>query len=485
MIERLCEFVEYLKYQDVPEEVIEGTKDRILDYLGCAFFGYEEKSSDIVSGFIKENGGKKGSTIIGNGKTSMQYAALANGILGHSKELDDEHKGSLTHLGAVIIPAALAIGERKGVNGKDLITSIVIGYEVGARIGMAVCSDVLLARGFHPTGVIGVFGSTAAASKILKLNKNSIMSAMGIAGSLASGLFEFMSDGSWTKRLHPGWAAHNGIIAALLAEKGFTGPHSVIEGSYGLANTFSNCLKKEKLFNRLGESFEILKTSYKRHGCCSFIHPLIDAALEILNKKRFDVKAIKEVKCKIFSAALPIVVEPWKNRKKVSNTVDAQFNAFHSLALSVYKGEPLWKGYSLEDLNNTSVIELAKRIKIEREESFDKEYPKNFPAEVKITLTNGQVYIKKVSTNKGSPSWPMSREEIETKFKMLCSHKCPSSQRDEIMQKIRRLESLKKVEDLCSLLGNSFNRDKIGAGKRVRLKKAEVKFNGRSLENQI
>lgn len=177
MIERLCKFVEYIKYQDLPKEVLEETKDRILDFLGCVFFGYDENSSDIISGFIKGHGGKKESTVIGNGKTSTQYAALANGILGHSKELDDEHKGSLTHLGVVIIPAALAISERNGASGKELITSIVIGYEVAARIGMGVCSDVLLAKGFHPTSVIGVFGSTAAASKILKLRKNSIMSA--------------------------------------------------------------------------------------------------------------------------------------------------------------------------------------------------------------------------------------------------------------------------------------------------------------------
>lgn len=459
-IEELCDFVEHLRYEELPTEVIEGTKDRILDLLGCALFGYEEKSSNVLSAFIDGNRGKEESTIIGGGKTSALHAALANGVLGHSKELDDEHKGSVAHLGVVVVPAALAIGERKEVTGKEFITSVVVGYEAGARIGMTVSSDVLLAKGFHPTGVIGVFGSTAAASKILGLGKEKMVSAMGITGSLASGLFEFMSDGSWTKRLHAGFAAHHGVLASLLAEEGFTGPPSVIEGRYGVAHTFSNSLKRENLSKGLGKSFEVLKASYKRHGCCSFIHPLIDAALEIMDRGDVDVNDIREVKCRIFPAAMPIVVDPWRNGKKVNNTVDAQFNAFYSMALSLSKREPLWKGYSAEDLNSPSVMELMKKIKIDPEESFGKEYPQEFPAEVRFVLKDGRIRVKKVSTNKGSPSWPMSRQEIEAKFRMLCATRCPPSRADEIVEKVMVLEKMKNIKDLSDSTQELIQQDK-------------------------
>ncbi len=217
----LCKYLVKTEFQDLPEEVIESTKYVILDFLGCVFSGYEEESTKIVLSFIDESSDIKDASIIGYGKTSTQLAALANGVLGHSKELDDEHKCSATHIGVTVIPAALALVENNHKTGKDLITSIVLGYEVAARIGMSICSDVLPSKGFHPTGVIGVFGSTATTSKILDLNRNTLMSALGIAGSFSSGLFEFVSDGCWTKRLHPGWAAQNGITAAFLAKKGF------------------------------------------------------------------------------------------------------------------------------------------------------------------------------------------------------------------------------------------------------------------------
>ena len=380
-------------------------------------------SSEIILNNAEYLGKGNDATIIGRGRGSTSFAALANGAFGHAKELDDEHKRSIVHLGVVVVPAALAAAESRHASGKELITAVVLGYEFAARIGIAVQSEKLLSKGYHPTGVIGVFGATAAASKILKLTLDAFKSAVGIAGSLASGLFEFVSDGSWTKRLHPGWAAHSGVIASFLANSGFTGPHSVIDGKFGFAKVYADCNKELNLVGNLGETFEILETSYKRHGCCSFIHPLIDAALEILNIEKIEIGNINKIQCKIFSEALPIVVNKWTNDKRVLSNVDAQFNAYFALASSIYKNGPLIEGFTDLEIKDPSIAMLAGKITIEKDIILDKLYPEFFPAQVKFVLKNGLEYYKEVKTNKGSPSWPMQPKEIHDKFKKLCSSK--------------------------------------------------------------
>ena len=260
-------------------------------------------------------------------------AAFVNGVAAHSTELDDEHKLSLIHPGVVIIPAALALAEKLGATGRELITSVVLGYEIATRVAMAADSNLLLKKGFHSTGVCGVFGSTVATAKIAGLDKDSISYALGICGSLASGLFEFITNGSMTKRLHAGWAAHNGVLSTMLAQKGFSGPESVLEGRYGFLNAFSSKFDLDALTRNLGNVFQITQTSYKQYACCSYCHPLMDALNRALEKYDLNVEEISSIEARIFTDAIRVVGQRTKTKLEPRNVVDAQFSAYYSMAV--------------------------------------------------------------------------------------------------------------------------------------------------------
>src|SRR5207302_4879023 len=218
-------------------------------------------------------------SIIG-GKASAQavWAALANGTAAHAVELDDVTTESSLHPGVAVIPPALALAEELGVAPASMLEAIVAGYEVTMRVGNALNPASAYARGFHPTGVAGAFGATAAAGRMLGLSPDQLSSALGIAGTLASGSLEYLAGGAWTKRLNPGWAGHAGITAARLAQAGFTGPVTVFEGRLGVLHAYSDAPIAERLLCDLGDlqSLQVMRVSIKPYACCRYNHGLID-----------------------------------------------------------------------------------------------------------------------------------------------------------------------------------------------------------------
>ena len=272
-----------LKFRQLPEEVVDRVKYFFLDFIGVACRGAREDSSKRMYRFIKEMGHcRQGGVIIGTKDRALHfYSALANGTAGHAIEMDDVNNESSLHPGVVIFPTALATSEMAGSSGKALIEAVVSGYEVMIRLGKAIGPENSYQRGFHPTGTCGVFGASVTASKLMRLKRDKMVSAMGIAGSQAAGSMEYLAQGAWTKRLHPGWAALSGMIAAQLAQKGFTGPTSIIEGRDGFLHAYSNRADPSKVLDGIGSGFEILRTSIKPHACCRYMQPPIDALLKI------------------------------------------------------------------------------------------------------------------------------------------------------------------------------------------------------------
>lgn len=267
--ERFGDFVERLDYDDVPKDVIEEAKLHILDTLGVALSTCDMDFAQIMLEVAKSLGGPPESSTIGSGyRLSAANAALVNGTMAHGLDYDDTHKGAVLHMSTFVVSTAIAMAESKGKSGKSTIVSAIAGYEVGARLGMAA-SGKFISRGWHPTGVLGAFASAAVAGKILGLTGDQIATATGIAGSQSSGLAQWSDEGSWTKRMHPGWAAHSGIIAALLAQKGFDGPHKIFEGNLGLYNSYigKGEYDLEELSRGLGSIWETKQISYKLHPC--------------------------------------------------------------------------------------------------------------------------------------------------------------------------------------------------------------------------
>ncbi len=262
-----------LNYNDLSDDVIDRTKYLLLDYIGVAARGSLSDSSIPIFRLVQDlDKTAEGAVVIGtNIKVSPPYAALANGTAAHSLELDDVVNEASLHPAVAIIPAAMAAAQLASCSGKEFLAAIVIGYEVAIKLGIALDPAAHYARGFHPTGTCGTMGAAITSAKILGLNQSAMTNALGIAGSMAAGSMEFLSDGSFTKRLHPGWAAHSGMMAALLAGNDFTGPGSIVEGKFGFLHSYSPKSNAEKILKDWGKPYQIMKTSIKPHSCCRYI----------------------------------------------------------------------------------------------------------------------------------------------------------------------------------------------------------------------
>lgn len=254
LAERLASFAAGLTFDAVPAAVVESVRLRVLDVLGIALAASREGWAPSVLATVEAATGRGDSTVIGSKlTTAAPFAILANGTLAHGLDFDDTHARSITHASAVIVPTVLALGEAHGLDGRRVVTAAVAGYEAIARLGMAA-PGAFHARGWHATGVCGTLAAALVAGRCLGLDAGRLVAALGVAGSFASGLLEFLEDGSWVKRLHPGWAGHAGAMAAALARGGFTGPATVLEGRFGLYRSFVAAAPDPAPFETLGSA---------------------------------------------------------------------------------------------------------------------------------------------------------------------------------------------------------------------------------------
>ena len=277
-----------INYKTLSEEVVDRVKFLLLDYIGVAARGSLSESSRPVHRFIRNvDKRKEGSVVFGtNIRANPPYAALANGIAAHSVELDDVINEASLHPGVAIMTAAVAAANMTSCTGKEFIEAIVAGYEVTTKLGIALDPAAHYAQGFHPTGTCGTMGAAITVSKIIKSDKQSMLNALGIAGSQAAGSMEFLTDGAFTKRFHPGWAAHSGIIAAWLAREKLTGPSSIIEGRFGFLHAYSPQSNSSKVLENWGNPYEVMRTSIKPHACCRYKQGPIDGILQIMHENQ-------------------------------------------------------------------------------------------------------------------------------------------------------------------------------------------------------
>jgi 2-methylcitrate dehydratase PrpD len=285
LAERLSEFATRLEFDDIPTDVVASVRLRALDILGIALASSASELAPSVLGAVQGWGGGACSVVGSRLTTSPPLAALANGALAHGLDFDDTHAISITHASSVILPTVLALGEAGGHSGRTVVTAAVAGYEAMTRVGMAAPGE-FHARGWHATAVCGAFGATVAAGRLDALDHDRLTAALGIAGSFASGVSEHLQDGSWVKRVHPGWAAHSGIVAAGLARGGFSGPATIFEGRFGLYRTFLRSEHDATPFDTLGKEWETLRVGFKPYPCCHYNHAYLDCVLALRARDR-------------------------------------------------------------------------------------------------------------------------------------------------------------------------------------------------------
>jgi 2-methylcitrate dehydratase PrpD len=456
LAESLAQMITNLQFNDLSGEVIDRTKYLALDFIGLSARGSKFESSKPIHEFIRSHGGQGNGVVIGATDLSPlpQYAALANGSASHSLELDDVINEASLHPAVAVFPTAFALADEYGKSGEDLILASVIGYQVMGQLGKALNPTNVYARGFHPTGVVGALAAAATASKLLGLNAEETANALGIVGSQAAASMEFLNTGSWTKRLHPGWAAHNGIVAAELAKSGFTGPNSIIEGNKGFAQAYSsdfNPSKLETTFSNEENLNYILRASIKPHACCRYKQGPLDLVLDIVKTHDLKPSDIDVLNVYMVQTGLPIVAFPEEEKRNPQSSVDAQFSMHFGAAVAVLYRKTLLEQYDDAVVTLPEVKEMMNKVNCFRGEELEKDFPKKWPARVEIVTSKG-TFSDKIEFPKGDPENPLTWEEMIEKFNYVTAPVYDEKQQKHLVNRVRKLETFEQVSELSVLL---------------------------------
>jgi len=445
----LARFVSELKYESLPTEVIERAKDLILDQVGIMMACSTLPWSKMVYQYATDWGDcKPESTIIYyGGKTKVENAVFVNSTFGHGFEIDDAYIPGQSHPGCIVVPSALAMAEREHATGRDLILAVVAGYEVMGRINKAIAPSCLL-KGFHaPTSVTGPFAAAMVAGKILDFDPDLMVNALSIAGSHASGLTEYSHGGGSVKRMHAGMAAHGGIRSALIAQKGITGPATILEGRHGFCQAFADGYNLSEITDNLGKDFRVVMgTGFKAYCACGGMHPGIDALRNLAVRHDVRARDVATITLGINRQSIAHM------NADITDLTSAQFSAPFGLALTIIRGGNGFGDYTEETLHDPQILEMASRIKMELDAEVEKDFPAKRSARVTVSMKNGTTYQEKVDYCKGLPQNPMSIEEFQAKFRGMASVVSDKYRTEEIMKFVYRLEEVEDVSTLMSIL---------------------------------
>jgi len=450
--QELARYCNRMMFNDLSDEVIDCVKYRFLDFISVACRGSKEDPSQTIYRFVREMEKGEGVIVGTKEKAPYLYSALANGTSSHAIEMDDVDNEASLHPGVVVFPSALATGEMVGASGKSFILAVVLGYEVMVRLGSALGPENSYKRGFHPTGTCGTFGSSVASSKILGLQEEEILNAIGISGSQAAGSMEYLAQGAWTKPFHAGWAAHSGMVAALLSRKGFKGPSSILEGRDGFLHAYSNGADPPKVLEGIGSGFQILRTSVKTHACCRYMQPPIDAVLEIVNENDLRPEQVKKIKVGILRAGAPLIAEPIESKYNPQSIVDAQFSMPFGVTAALLYGKAGLKEFQLSTIQSRPVREMMRKVVCIVDPELDRTFPKQWRATAEILTEDEKRYSTTVEYPKGDPENPLSWEEMIERFHDLTGQIMKKDQRLKIVEEVERLDGIKDMRKWSSQL---------------------------------
>jgi 2-methylcitrate dehydratase PrpD len=420
--EKLAAFCASSSAGNLPSAAMNAAHRLALDFCGVALRGSIEPSSRVAAEAVRRLAApdSDGSTMIGyDGRTSPQYAAMLNGVSLHGLELDDTHPRGGIHLGGAILPAAFAMGERVAASGAEVLAAAVLGYEVSARLAMALPLAAHAGHGFHSTGTCNVFGAAAVCAKLLRLDVEQTMNAFGIAGSQTAGSLEYRTEGAWTKRLHPGWAAHCGVVAAELARAGFIGPHRIIEGKAGFLRSYSDVPRASLVLEGLDSDYQVLRTAIKPHAACRHSQAAIDALSELTRTHALAPSEIERITVQIFQAALTTIAEPEARKRRPKTMIDAQFNIFFASAAAILWGGPTVAHYGPETLSSPELLSLMDRVVCVPDPELSDLFPDLWPAKVEVLLRDGRRLAARIDYPLGDPENPLSWEQLVKKFRDL------------------------------------------------------------------
>lgn len=435
----VAEFAVALRYEDLPADIIANAKRCILDSLGCGLYGATKPWTQSVARVVEGLGQSKSSSAWGMKlRADPLGAAFINGTSAQGFELDDCHDQSMSHYGAGVVPSVLAIAEsRGGVDGRQLILATVIGYELGTRIGNTV-SPSAFHRGFHPCGLTSTFASAAAIGKMLGLDVDKFVSALGLAGSQAAGLMASQF-GAMAKRFHSGKAAQNGIIAALCAREGLTGVRNVLEAPYGgFCSTYSDTYNLDWATKGLGSDYEMRRNGFKRYSSLASSQTSVDALRTI--RCKHNVKG--EDVAKVLIETTEVVHRHCGWPYVPAETITAQMNLPYTAAVTLLEGNAFVDQYTDEKLRNPMIIDLANRIEVVVDPKLDALGPDEMRAvRATVTMKSGETYTETVLYRSGHWKNPLSDDTLKAKFRDLAGRSIENDAVDTIERIVASLET--------------------------------------------
>ena len=417
--ETLAAFAEGLRPEAIPAAVLERARYLILDAVGIAHASTRyEFAHRSLSAMTDLSAGLGDMPVIGlPARLQLRDAMLMNGILVHGLDFDDTHVQGVIHSTAACFPSALGVAAHCGLDGQDLLAAYVVGMEAGTRLG-SVAKGAFHQVGFHPTGLVGAFSATLIAGRLFGLNAAQLAMAQGIALSAASGSLEFLNDGAWTKRMHPGWAGVAGFTAASLARHGFVGPREAYEGRFGLFASHLGAhapdIDLSLATAGLGETWEVARVAVKPIPACHFTHACADAAAILRGKHGLKAADIRSVRALVPREVVKTVCEPVATKKRPQNSYDAQFSIPYIVATALARGSFGLAHLEEAALADAEVLALAQRVEYEADPASP--FPKYYSGEVIVTTNDGRELRHREEMNRGCVDRPITNDEIASKF---------------------------------------------------------------------
>jgi 2-methylcitrate dehydratase PrpD len=416
--ENLAERIVALEAARLPQAVRQKCEDLLIDVVGlCVTARNQDYVASALAGWDDDGP----CTAIGHARLmSAAGAAFVNGTAAHGEDFDDTFEGGPVHAGAVIVPALLAACERHNADGKAALVGIAVGVEVLCRLSLVVPKAVHRA-GFHPTAVFGAMGAAAGVGAALRLDRRQLVDALGVVGSMAGGIIEYLAEGAWTKRLHPGWAAQSGLRAALLARAGFVGPRTVFEGVHGLFHGFAHTIEGdyEALTGDFGQRWVTETLAFKPYPCGTMTHPYIDCARR-LAARGVKPEDVKEIVCEVGEGTVHRLWEPLADKQRPSNGYGAKFSTPYCLASGFVRGGVGLDAFTDEAVREPRVLALAAKIgyRIDPQNP----YPHNFTGHIRAVLNDGRVVEERQPHLRGGAHEPLTRQDVEEKFALNARH---------------------------------------------------------------
>lgn len=444
----LAEYVSKTSFSALPKEVVRKTKGIILDTLGCAIAGYTLANPEFhwIFDLVKEVGGTPESTIFLEGlKTSASQAALVNGSLIHTIDFDDTHLGSIAHLGAPVISSTLAMGEKVGADGPSLITAVVLAYEAAARIGKAVMPSHY--KYWHPTGTLGTMAAAVVASKLLGLHADQAEQAISLAADGASGLRYCIDFGDFSKSLHPGFAARNGVLAGQIIQKGAVGPKGLLEYKSGFCEAYSDEPSMKSLTENLGTFYEIMTDSLKAFPTILCSHTPVQGTMKIALENNLRLEEVESIHFRVSPTA------PGQGMNYSPETpLAARLSIPYCVAMAVAERQISLDQFQEARIKDPKIREFMKKVTLESVPEFNEKYPGTLAAHVEIRTKDGNRFKEESIYPKGHPQNPMNDEEIKEKFRRLAILTLDREQTERIIEKVYHLEYLKQTKELIEVL---------------------------------